>query len=148
MINSDVYRPRPLALELLRIGNRGIHPSHHINTFRGIVYCRTCGAKAGNTAAGFIKLLGVPCRPPQTYGKDNIKRLAAGRLPRGAKSWPCDDITDVQTNKRIRREPLSDFALQVLSDHPGLSESEAKVVTNTLLRCADFASSISVPVSG
>ena len=33
MINSDVDRPRPIALELLRIGNRGIHPSHHINNF-------------------------------------------------------------------------------------------------------------------
>ena len=148
MINSDVDRPRPLALELLHIGNRGIHPSHRVNTLRGLVYCRTCGAKDGNTAAGFIKLLAVPCRAPQTYGKDNIKRLAEGRLPRGAKSWPCDDIADVQTNKRIRKEPLSDFATQVLRDHPGLSESEAKVVAKTLFRCADFASSMSVPVSG
>ncbi len=112
------------------------------------MYCRTCGAKAGNTAAGFIKLLAVPCRAPQTWGKDYTKRLAEGRLPRGAESWPFDNIADVQTNKRIRREPLSDFATQVLRDHPGLSESEAKVVAITLLRCADFASSISVPVSG
>jgi len=148
MINSDLDRPRPLALELLHIGSRGIHPSHHINTFRGLVYCRTCGAKAGNTAAGFIKLLAVPCRAPQSNGKDNIKRLAAGKLPRGAKSWPCDDITDVQTNKRFRRELLSAFALQVLSDHPGLSESEAKVVAKTFFKCADFASSMSVPGSG
>ena len=106
------------------------------------------GAKAGKSAAGFIKLLAVPCRPPQSYGKENIKRLAAGKLPRGAKSWPCDDISDVQTNKRIKRAPLSDFASQVLSDHPGLSDSEAKVVALTLLRCAEFASSISVPVPG
>ena len=114
MLNSDADRPRPLALELLHIENRAIHPSHKINTFRGLVYCRTCGAKAGNPAAGFIKLLAVPCRAPQTYGKDNIKRLAEGRLPRGTKSWPCDDISDVQTKKRIREEPLSDVATQII----------------------------------
>ena len=148
MLNSDADRPRPLALELLHIGNRAIHPSHRINTFRGLVSCRTCGAKAGNTAAGFIKLLAVPCSAPQIYGKDNIKRLAEGRIPRGTKSWPCDDITDVQTNKRIRKEPLSDFATQVLRDHPGLSESEAKVVAQTLLRCADLTSRVSESVTG
>ena len=104
MLHSDEDRPRPLPLELLHIGNRAIHPSHKINTFRGLVYCRTCGAKAGNTAAGFIKLLAAPCRAPQTHGKDNVKRLAEGRLPRGTKSWHCDDITDVQTNKHIRKD--------------------------------------------
>ena len=91
----------------------------------------------------------MPCHPPQTYGKDNIKRLAEGKLPRGTKSWPCDDITDMQTNKRIRKEPLSAFASQVLSDHPGLSVAEAKVVAQTMLRCADYAVCVaSVPVSG
>ena len=95
-----------------------------------------------------MKLLAVPCRAPQTYGKDNIKRLAEGRLPCAAKLWPCDDIADVQTNKRIRKEPLSDFATQVLRDHPGLSESEAKLVAQTLLRCADFASRVSESVTG
>ena len=155
MLNSDEDRPRPLALELLHIGNRSIHPSHRISTLRGLVYCRVCGAKAGNTASGFIKLLAVPCRPAQTYGKDNIKRLAEGKLPRGVKSWPCDDISDMQTSKRIKKEPLSDFARQVLSDHPGLSTAEAKVVAQTLLRCAVYAANhnqvVSVasrPVSG
>ena len=154
MLDSDADRPRPLALELLHIGNRSIYPSHRISTLRGLVYCRICGAKAGNTASGFIKLLAVSCRPAQTYGKDNIKRLAEGKLPRGVKSWPCDDITDMQTSKRIRKEPLSAFARQVLSDLPGLSVAEAKAVAQTLLRCADYAanqSRVSVasrPVSG
>ena len=45
--------------------------------------------------------------------------------------------------------------MQVLSDHPGLSTAEAKVVALTLLRCADYAANqnqvVSVesrPVSG
>ena len=37
---------------------------------------------------------------------------------------------------------MSDFAAQVIEDHPGLSVAEAKVVANTLLRCAVFAASL------
>jgi hypothetical protein len=130
-----------LSLELLHIGNRAIHPSHKINTFRGIVYCRTCGAKAGNSASGFIKLLAKQCKPPGIYGLRNIKRLSSGLLPVGCKSWPCDDVPDVQTAKRIRGPPLSPFVAKVLEDHPGLTTAEAKIVADTLLRCADHAAS-------
>ena len=103
------------------------------------MYCRTCGAKAGNTASGFLKLLAKVCKPPEVYGKRNIKRFANGQLPVGCKSWPCDDVPDVPTAKRIRAPPLSPFAAKVLEDHPGLTTAEAKIVADTLLRCADLA---------
>ena len=137
-LHSDEDRPRPLPLELLHIGNQSIHHSHRINTFRGLVYCRVCGARAGSTATGFLKLLAKPCTLPGTYGKDNIKRLSEGRLPRGVKCWPIDTVTDLPTAKRIKAEPLSEFAAKVYEDHPGLTLAEAKVVAETLLRCADF----------
>ena len=35
--------------------------------------------------------------------------------------------------------PMSDFVLQVLEDHPGLTQDEAKHVASTLLRYADLA---------
>ena len=66
------------------------------------------------------------------------KRLSEGRLPRGVKSWPIDTFTDMPTAKRIKAEPLSEFAAKVYEDHPGLTLAEAKVVADTLLRCADF----------
>jgi hypothetical protein len=142
MINSDADKPRPLALELLHVGNKSIHHSHQMNTFRGLVYCRVCGARVGKSAAGFLRLLAKPCTCPGDYGKDNKKRLVEGRLPRGVKTWPCDDIVDVQTAKRVRAKPLSDFETKVLEDHPGLTTVEAKVVASTLLRCADYAASL------
>ena len=74
--------------------------------------------------------------------QDTKKRLAEGRLPRGIKTWPCDDIADVQAAKRVRAQPLSDFETKVLEDHPGLTTAEAKVVASTLLRCADYAASL------
>ena len=74
--------------------------------------------------------------------------VTQGRLPRGTKSWPCDDISDVQTNKRFLKKALSDFATQVLRGDLGFSVSEAKVVAQTLLRCADFASRVSESVTG
>ena len=142
MLHSDEDRPRPLPLELLHIGNLSIHHSHKINTFKGLIYCRTCGARAGSTPAGFLKLLAKPCTYPGRYGKDNIKRLSEGRLPHGLKCWPIDTETDMPTAKRRRAEPMSDFASQILRDHPGLSTSEAKVIADTLLRCADFAAQL------
>ena len=148
LINSDIDRPRPLSLELLHIGNRAIHPSHKINTFRGIVYCRICGSKVGKSASGFIKLLAKPCKPPGTYGIRNIKRLSNGLLPVGCKTWPCDEVPDAQVAKRIRGPPLSSFVSQVLEDHPGLTTAEAKIVADTLLRCADHAASQSPAVAG
>ena len=33
---------------------------------------------------------------------------------------------------------LSDFAVQVLEDHPGLSVAEAKVAADTPVRCVDY----------
>ena len=99
----------------------------------------TCGAKAGNSASGFIKLLAKSCKPPGIYGKRNIKRLSCGQLPVGCKTCPCDDVPDVPTAKRIRAPPLSPFAAKVLEDHPGLTTAEAKIVADTLLRCADHA---------
>ena len=119
-----------------------------MNTFRGLVYCRVCGARVGKSAAGFLRLLAKPCTCPGDYGKDNKKRLVEGRLPRGVKTWPCDDITDAPTVKRVRAQPLSDFAAQVIEDHPGLSIAEAKVVANTLLRCAVFAASLGNSTDG
>ena len=40
--------------------------------------------------------------------------------------------------KRVRAQPLSDFATKVLEDHSGLSVAESKVVADNMLRCADF----------
>ena len=138
MLHSDEDRPRPLPLELLHIGNLSIHHTHKINTFEGLIYCRVCGARAGTSAAGFLKLLAKPCTFPGSYGKDNMKRLAEGRLPRGVACWPIETVSDLPTAKRRRAAPLSDFAAQVLKGHPGLSVAAAKVVADTLLRCADF----------
>ena len=138
MLHSGEDRPRPLPLELLHIGNLSIHHTHKINTFKGLIYCRVCGARAGTFAAGFLKLLAKPCTFPGSYGKDNMKRLSEGRLPRGVPFWPIETVSDLPTAKRRRAAPLSDFAAQVLEDHPGLTITEAKVVADTLLRCAGF----------
>ena len=85
-------------------------------------------ARAGNTASGFLKLLAKACKPPEVYGKRNIKRLSNGNLPVGCKSWPCEDVPDVLTAKRIRALPPAPFAAKVLEDHPGLTLAEAKIV--------------------
>ena len=114
-----------------------------MNIFRGLVYCRICGAKASSKGASFIKLLSQPCQPPGTYGLDNLKRLRQGTLPRQVSNWPCDFVlSDYDVNARIAEMPLSDFEKQVLSDHPELSVAEAKTIASTLLGCVEYAAQV------
>ena len=107
------------------------------------MYCRQCGCRASTKDASFIKLLAQACQAPGVYGLDNVKRLRLGKLPRHVKNWPCDLIqSDHDVNARIQDAPLSEFERQVLQDHPELSAVEAKVIANTLLRCAEYAAQV------
>ncbi len=73
-----------------------------------------------------------------------MKRLRLGKLPRSVKHWPCDQFLDHDNDviASIQSAPLSDFERQVLSDHPGLSVAEAKVIADMLLRCAEYAAQV------
>ena len=64
-------------------------------------------------------------------------------MPRQVSGWPCDLIlSDYNVSARLQEVPLSDIEKQVLRDHPELSVTEAKVIANTLLRCAEFAAQV------
>ena len=137
-LNSDVDRPRPLALELVHIGNNIIHHSHKINIFEGLVYCRKCGRRVSHNGIAFIKNLAKPCAAPSGYGIDCLKRISKGLRPRQVGHWPCDELSR-RTQQRIVEAPISEFESQVLSDQPELSIQEAKIVASTLLRCSEYA---------
>ena len=61
-------------------------------------------------------MLTKPCNLLVQYGKDNLIRLTEGRLPRGVPVCPGDLVTGASSAKRVRAQPLSDFAAQVLKD--------------------------------
>ena len=88
---SDRDRPIPLPFEEVHIGNRFTHISHRLNRYRGLVYCRKCGCRAGKSRLG---KLCEPCLPPTEYGQASILALLQGKLPPGLDKWPdCDGPT-------------------------------------------------------
>ena len=84
--SPDDDRPVPLPFEELHIGNKFTHISHQLNKFRGLIYCRRCGCRAGNA---ILKNLSTPCQPPSaTYGRLSLSRLREGKLPPGLLEFP------------------------------------------------------------
>jgi hypothetical protein len=72
------------ANKILHVGNRYTHPSHKIQTHRGLVYCAKCGCRATNQ----MRLMGNRCVPPGLHGKASLKAILADRLPPGLDEWP------------------------------------------------------------
>ena len=84
-IASCADRPVPLPFEELHIGNKFTHISHQLNKYRGLVYCRRCGCRAGSAV---LRNLSERCKPPTSYGTLSIKALQDGRLPPNLSAWP------------------------------------------------------------
>ena len=80
----------------------------------------------------------MACKPPRDYGKRNLKALRNGLKPPRVICWPNQVVSD-HLCQRAADVPLSDFAAQILADHPGLTVEEARIVAETMLRCADHA---------
>ena len=71
---------RPEPLQLLH----GAHRSHRINFFRGITWCRRCGAWAVKQ----LRLLEHACAGPPLR-KERRNRLNKGLTPMPGMAWPC-----------------------------------------------------------
>lgn len=48
----------------IHIGNKQIHSSHNMYTYRGLLYCLKCGATGTNQ----LRYLSKPCEPPSFTG--------------------------------------------------------------------------------
>jgi hypothetical protein len=84
-IATSYDRPVPLPFEELHIGNKFTHISHQLNKFRGLIYCRKCGCRAGRA---LLRKLSEKCQPPTPYGLLAIQALKDGKLPPNLKVWP------------------------------------------------------------
>ena len=62
-IATSYDRPVSLPFEELHIGNQYTHISHQLNKFRGLIYCRKCGCRAGRA---LIRKLSDKCQPGLT----------------------------------------------------------------------------------
>ena len=71
----------------VHIGNRVSHISHNLYCYRGIIYCKECGARTGNNQ---IRNLGSACEPPGTGGLAVLRAIELGKKPPGVKEWPAE----------------------------------------------------------
>ena len=89
---SPVSRPRELArYKPTFVNGVRLHATHRLYTFRGLVFCNTCGFVAGHK----VRKLKDPCGHdlpvmPSPKGADNLDRLWKGLLPRSTPAWPAD----------------------------------------------------------
>ena len=101
-IGSNTDRPIPIPLEQIHRGRNITHVSHHLYTFKGLVYCNRCGCRAGKSG---LKKLGHPCEAPTTYGLASLAALRAGKKPPQLVDWPCE----------VARPPSSSVSSWVLA---------------------------------
>ena len=132
VIGGSEDRPRPLPLTFMNFGKRSICPTHKLNIYKGLVYCRTCGCYVISS----LRLLASPCMPASTAGKQNLKMINQGKKPVKDFVWPTD-LLDENTKSLTKATPIAPFVAQIHSDHPALSLKEAKVVADCMLRMAD-----------
>jgi hypothetical protein len=74
--------------ESLHRGNADTHSSHTLFSFRGLIYCNRCGARAG---ASQVRLLAKPCDAPGQHRNQVLKCINCNNLPNGVLKWPDDE---------------------------------------------------------
>ena len=72
-------RPVPFKFGSVSIGKKSTHHTHALYTFKGMVYCNTCGMRCLSK----LHNLSRECRPPTAYGRETFKAIAEGHLPEG-----------------------------------------------------------------
>lgn len=73
-----------LVLGQIRIANQTTHASHCLNSFRGLIFCTTCGG----VAASKMRKLGEVCAGElSAFGKNSLDRISRGLPPHHAQ-WP------------------------------------------------------------
>ena len=69
----------------IHLGNQLSHSTHKMNSFRGLIYCSKCGARAGPNQ---IRYLARQCEPPSIAGQRTLNAIENGVLPQGYTEWP------------------------------------------------------------
>ena len=70
----------------IQVGNSMTHPSHNICIYRGLFFCKICGARGPSKLVN----LSDPCEPAKagSYGRANLNAIRQGKKPQGLSVWP------------------------------------------------------------
>ena len=83
--NVLMYQQKQLG-NSIQVGNSMTHPSHKICIFRGLLFCKICGARGPSKLVN----LSDPCEPAKagSYGRANLNAIRQGKKPQGLSVWP------------------------------------------------------------
>ena len=75
------------------IGETEVHASHKLVSYRGVVWCWTCGCRGTASVSKRSHPLGLgrPCAAPTRSGRGVLGRLRKGLTPRSQEPWPEED---------------------------------------------------------
>ena len=89
----------PLPIGQVHIGNRSTHPIHPLRIFKGLIFCKRCGAHSTGQS---LHLLATGTCEVRTCGQNSLKRLAQGLKPQGVKTWPAErPDSHFQTDEQV-----------------------------------------------
>ena len=86
-IGTSADQPTPIIHQTLHIGKQVSHITHHLMTYKGLIYCKKCG---GFTSTYKLHKLAKPCIPPTLTGLAALKAISCNRKPVGIQDWPSD----------------------------------------------------------
>ena len=81
------HQPFKIVGAAVAIGKAVSHFSHHLWSFRGLVYCNKCGARSVSVLHG----LANQCQPPTLAGSQVLNAISNDKLPPGLDHWPRRD---------------------------------------------------------
>ena len=88
--SSTQHVSTPIQLiEQIHLGNQISHNSHKLASYRGLIYCSQCGARAGRNQ---IRHLAAQCLPTSSTGEYLLKHIRDKKLPPGFTT--CPDSSD------------------------------------------------------
>jgi len=81
---SSHVRPTRLQSNTVTVGKLTSHSSHKSNIFKGLVYCKRCGARGPSKFVALAR----PCVEPGANGLRNLEAIRLGKLPDNLAHWP------------------------------------------------------------
>ena len=124
-------KPTCISHDFIHMGNSTTHVSHDMRTYRGLVYCRKCGARGSGDVG--LRLLSHPCSPPSNYGLLSLRSIRDGKLPPNLLYWP-DEVRNIdRAHTSTKRSSESFIGLRI--KRPRLSSHSSKEASGDVASC-------------
>ena len=127
------YSRGTLARGIL-IGRTRIHATHLLAYKRGIWWCEVCGryiCTGATIKSPSMQKLKHPCKPPNKWGRHQLRRFRRGLTPRVQCSWPLAEeqeqaLGSFSAAPRVRLNSKTSLNKLALSQAAAMASSQAQ----------------------